>query len=183
VNVAQIAARIFKDSTDPVSSSAKPAVPVGRMSLGTLPLPPALPAISDLSALSATKNSLPHAAVSREFAQPPDNSPAKESAVRSAEAEHAANAAGEGPAAVIMARELLRKDGTLEQRDEALRLLWQAVAKGNVAAELELAEVYLAGQGADKSCSQARVLLNAAVSRKSPLAKQKLADLAAYGCE
>jgi hypothetical protein len=57
------------------------------------------------------------------------------------------------------------------------------VAKGNLAAEMELAEVYLAGQGAAKSCSQARVLLNAAVSRKSELARQKLANLGAYGCE
>jgi hypothetical protein len=182
-NAAHIAVRIFKDSADPVSSSAKAAVPVRRISIGTLPLPSALPAMSDLSALSATKKLPLGAAVSREFAEPPDNSRAKESAARTDETEHAANAAGEGPAAVIMARELLHKDATSEQRDEALRLLWQAVAKGNLAAELELAEVYLAGQGAAKSCSQARVLLNAAVSRKSELARQKLANLGAYGCE
>ena len=61
-------------------------------------------------------------------------------------------------------------------------MLWQAVAKGNPAAEVELAGLYLSGTGVSKSCSQAVVLLKAAQNRKSATAQQKLAELPQFGC-
>ena len=63
-----------------------------------------------------------------------------------------------------------------------MQLLWQAVAKGNTAAELELADLYLAGHGVSKSCSQAFVLLTAAKTHKNTQAEQALRSLPQYGC-
>jgi hypothetical protein len=82
-----------------------------------------------------------------------------------------------------LARGLLKKDADPEEQAKAAQLLWHAVEKGNVAAELALADLYLAGQGVEKSCSQARVLLTTAQNHKSSLAAKKLDGLAAYGCE
>ncbi len=82
-----------------------------------------------------------------------------------------------------LARGLLKEDAGPEDQAKAAQLLWHAVEKGNVAAELALADLYLAGQGVEKSCSQARVLLTTAQNHKSLLATKKLDGLAAYGCE
>jgi hypothetical protein len=88
-----------------------------------------------------------------------------------------------GQAALALAQDLLRKDPDAEQQAQAAQLLWQAVEKGNVGAEVALADLYLVGQGVAKSCSQARVLLRSAQNRKSDLAQKKLEKLSPYGCE
>jgi hypothetical protein len=88
----------------------------------------------------------------------------------------------ESRASLAPPRELLLKDTDSETQAKDAQLLWQAVAKGNVQAEIDLANLYLLGQGVAKSCSQARVLLTAAQNRKSELAAQKLGDLSKYGC-
>lgn len=66
---------------------------------------------------------------------------------------------------------------------EAVRLLWASVEKGNVNAELALAELYRKGQGVTKNCDQARILLSAAAQKGSGEARKQLGDLAREGCE
>lgn len=88
-----------------------------------------------------------------------------------------------GQTALAQARELLRKDADPERQAKAAQLLWKAVEKGNVPAEVELADLYLLGQGVAKSCGQARVLLTSAQLRKSATAAKKLDDFPLYGCE
>ncbi len=66
---------------------------------------------------------------------------------------------------------------------EAVRLLWAAVEKGNVRAEMTLAEMYQRGQGVAKSCDQARILWSAAVQKGSGEAQKQLEALAREGCE
>jgi hypothetical protein len=83
---------------------------------------------------------------------------------------------------VAAARKLLTKQDDPANQSKGVQLLWQAVAKGNPAAEVELATLYLSGTGVSKSCSQALVLLKAAESRKSATAQQKLAELPQFGC-
>jgi hypothetical protein len=56
-------------------------------------------------------------------------------------------------------------------------LLWTAVAKGNLAAELKLARLYLQGNGVGKSCEQARVLLQAASAKGYTQARKMLVVL------
>lgn len=115
------------------------------------------------------------------------SAPAVASVQRNPESADARDSASAAPhvsqSPLARAQELLRNDPGPEQQAQAAQLLWQAVAKGNVAAELALAELYLAGQGVGKSCSQARVLLTTAQSHQSQAAAEKLRNLTPYGCE
>ena len=60
--------------------------------------------------------------------------------------------------------------------------LWAAVQGGSVAAEIALAERFLTGNGVDKNCAQALVLLKAAANRGSREARQRLWELQSRGC-
>jgi hypothetical protein len=64
----------------------------------------------------------------------------------------------------------------------AAQSLWSAVGKGNVEAEILLADLYSRGRGVAKSCNQARVLLRAAGEKGSTEAWRQLARLARSGC-
>jgi TPR repeat protein len=75
--------------------------------------------------------------------------------------------------------------GTNGPADSAIaaHLLWAAVGHGNTEAELQLANMYLRGEGVpQKNCQQARILLTAAYRNYKPLAGEKLAELREYGC-
>jgi hypothetical protein len=63
----------------------------------------------------------------------------------------------------------------------AARLLWTAVEKGNVTAEIALADLYARGDGVTKSCEQARVLLRAA-GKSSREASPELSQIIRAGC-
>jgi TPR repeat protein len=64
----------------------------------------------------------------------------------------------------------------------ATRYLWAAVEKGNVQAEITLADMYARGEGVTKNCNQAQVLLRAASKKGSNEASQELAQLIRTGC-
>ena len=74
----------------------------------------------------------------------------------------------------------LRKLRSLRQPNpiapEAVSLLWLAVRKNHVGAEITLAELYHQGRGVAKSCDQARVLLSAAARKGSPDARKRLQE-------
>lgn len=64
---------------------------------------------------------------------------------------------------------------------EAARL-WSAVASGDSSAEVDLARLYLKGEGVPRNCEQAKVLLRAAAKGGSAEARQQLKQLPARGC-
>lgn len=64
---------------------------------------------------------------------------------------------------------------------EATRL-WSAVASGDSSAEVELARLYLTGEGVARNCLQASVLLRAAAKGGSVEARQQLKKLRSQGC-
>jgi len=66
---------------------------------------------------------------------------------------------------------------------EAARLLWAAVQKGNINAEVALADLYRKGKGVEKNCRQARILLSAAAQKGSVEARMYLGELVREGCE
>jgi PilZ domain len=67
--------------------------------------------------------------------------------------------------------------------NRAAQLLWVAVGKGNSDAEVELANLYLRGEGGvRKNCEQARILLMAAQNNHNPQATEWLTRLRDYGC-
>lgn len=68
-----------------------------------------------------------------------------------------------------------------ERSAEAARL-WSAVASGDSSAEVDLARLYLKGEGVPRNCEQAKVLLRAAAKGGSAEARQQLKQLRARGC-
>jgi len=65
----------------------------------------------------------------------------------------------------------------------AAQLLWVAIGKGSSDAEVELAGLYLRGEGVvPKNCEQARILLMAAQKNHVPEAGERLGHLRDYGC-
>jgi len=87
-----------------------------------------------------------------------------------------------GETELAQARRYLEGSGR-QDRAVAAQLLWVAVGKGNSQAELELADLYLRGQGVvRRNCQQARILLSAAQSNHISEASERLAHLRDYGC-
>lgn len=60
---------------------------------------------------------------------------------------------------------------------EAAELFWRSLEKGNTAAAIPLADLYLQGKGVSRSCLQARILLTTAANKGNAEASQKLGQL------
>jgi hypothetical protein len=59
--------------------------------------------------------------------------------------------------------------------------LWKATAKGNPEAPVQLADMYIKGNGVPRSCEQAVVLLKTAAEKENALARNRLASMYATG--
>jgi len=59
--------------------------------------------------------------------------------------------------------------------------LWKATAKGNPDAPVQLADMYIGGQGVPRSCEQAEVLLKTAAEKENARARNRLASMYATG--
>ena len=59
--------------------------------------------------------------------------------------------------------------------------LWKATAKGNPDAPVQLADMYINGQGVPRSCEQAEVLLKTAAEKENARARNRLASMYATG--
>ena len=90
--------------------------------------------------------------------------------------------ANPGEEDLALAQPYLRNKSGPAGNAVAVRLLWAAVEKGNVQAEVTLADLYSRGDGVRKSCDQARVLLRAAAGKGSSEASQQLAQMIRRGC-
>lgn len=71
---------------------------------------------------------------------------------------------------------------SIQDRSAEATRLWSAVALGDSSAEVELARLYLRGEGVARNCVQARVLLRAAAKSGSVEARQQLRKLRSRGC-
>jgi hypothetical protein len=81
------------------------------------------------------------------------------------------------------ARDILRGKNRQQDLARAVDLLWSGVRKGYVPAEVTLADLFRRGDGVEKNCDQARVLLVAASKKGSNDARQMLEKMAEQGCE
>jgi hypothetical protein len=81
------------------------------------------------------------------------------------------------------AQEMLKSGDREVQFQEAVRLLWIAVEKGNAKAEVSLAELYRTGAGVTKNCDQTRILLTAAARKGNAEAQRRLDAFLREGCE
>ena len=111
--------------------------------------------------------------------KPSENSPAQ---VAADPARGAADAAS-GQEEFAIARDILRGSSRQQDFSKAVALLWSSVRKGHVPAEVTLADLYRRGDGVEKNCDQARVLLVAASKKGSVEARQMLEQVAERGCE
>lgn len=120
--------------------------------------------------------------------QPKDTNP--DSRVPSAETNSpqassasAAHPSDTGQQEYKQAAQILHAPGRKAEMAEAIRLLWAAVKKGNVPAEITLAELYHQGRGVPKSCDQTRILLSAAAQKGSKDAQARLQEFRRKGCK
>ncbi len=93
-------------------------------------------------------------------------------------------AAGNGAEELAMAQKYLN-GGVGERRDpaQAAQWLWKSIAKHNGQATVLLADLYLHGDGMQKNCEQARVLLDAAATKGVAGAGERLRHMQAFGCQ
>ena len=75
-----------------------------------------------------------------------------------------------------------RSPNSAQDRSAEVTRLWSAVASGNASAEVDLARLYLKGDGAPQNCEQAKILLRAAAKGGSVEARQQLKKLRTSGC-
>jgi hypothetical protein len=94
----------------------------------------------------------------------------------------ASPSSGNGSEELAIARRYLNATDGQRNSAEAVDWLWKAVAKRNAEATLLLSDVFLKGVGVPQNCDQARVLLDAAASRGSKDAAERLRHLQAFGC-
>jgi len=111
--------------------------------------------------------------------KPPENSPAQVAVDPARSAADTAN----GQEEFAIARDILRGSSRQQDFSKAVALLWSSVRKGHVPAEVTLADLYRRGDGVEKNCDQARVLLVAASKKGSVEARQMLEQVAERGCE
>jgi PilZ domain len=76
------------------------------------------------------------------------------------------------------------REATSARQDRSVEAtrLWSAVASGDSSAEVDLARLYLRGEGVPRNCEQAKVLLRAAAKGGSAEARQELKKLPSRGC-
>jgi localization factor PodJL len=89
---------------------------------------------------------------------------------------------GIGQEEFAAAQDVLRSGNRQRDLSRAVELLWASVKKGYVPAEVTLADLYRRGDGVEKNCDQARVLLVAASKKGSFEARQILEQIAERGC-
>lgn len=91
---------------------------------------------------------------------------------------------GKGTEELIQAQDFLDgRSGKPRNTQLAAEWLWKAVRKENVEATVLLSGLYLRGEGVEKSCDQARLLLDAAALKGRKDAADQLKDLSAFGCQ
>lgn len=113
----------------------------------------------------------------------PDKSAAQPPADATTRAATAPADSGTGQEEFNAARDILRSGYRQRQLSVAVELLWSGVRKGYVPAEVTLADLYRRGDGVEKNCDQARVLLVAASKKGSFDARQMLEQMAERGCD
>jgi hypothetical protein len=93
----------------------------------------------------------------------------------------AAGADQDQPANAAPGAEELDKAKTVSDGAAAAAWLWKAVGKGNPEAPVQLADLYIKGDGVPHNCDQALVLLRVAAANENAAARSRLGTLYATG--
>jgi hypothetical protein len=82
----------------------------------------------------------------------------------------------------MLERQVIQDKPEVWDSSESIESLWGAVQGGSVSAERSLAERFVRGEGVNRNCEQAKVLLKAAADRGSREARLRLYELETQGC-
>jgi len=97
-----------------------------------------------------------------------------------------APAAGSGtsdrPVSVLERQGSAQKAEPVWNEGDSVDSLWGAVQSGSVSAEVSLAERFARGEGVNKNCDQAKVLMKAAADRGNREARLRLYQMETGGC-
>jgi TPR repeat protein len=156
----------------PSARTIEPPAPVTQQSPETTASASAkLPAASDKTPSPQIKGESPGSLVPlTQVTRPPAPAAAGDNSVEAGQPEY------------LQALQILRSPGRSSEVPAAIQLLWAAVEKGNIGAEVDLAELFRTGRGVAKNCDQARVLLSAAARKGNAEARQRLEALQRQGC-
>jgi TPR repeat protein len=80
-------------------------------------------------------------------------------------------------------RQVPPKAEPLWSAGDSVDSLWGAVQSGSISAEVSLAERFARGQGVNKNCDQAKVLMKAAADRGNREARLRLYQMETGGCQ
>jgi len=169
--------------TSPAQNPASPAASPVRNDPAPASLPASNPSPSSSGQPSAsTAQSQPATSPTQTPDVTAQSTPDRASTIRQVEDLPAPEDGGSGQKEFDQAKIILK--GIHRQRDiqMAVALLWTGVRKGYVPAEVTLADLYARGDGVQRSCEQARVLLKAAIQKGSPEGRRRLAQLRQQGC-
>ena len=114
-------------------------------------------------------------------------SPAADSAQTQTAAEKAkgnrttASADQQAPSKPAPGGDELKKAANASDSAAAAAWLWKSTAKGNPDAPVQLADMYMKGEGVPRSCEQAVVLLKTAAEKENARARNRLASMYASG--
>lgn len=164
---------------EPAAASAQPAPSTAATAEGTQPADqpaPPTPKSSETESKN-TKNAVAKSPAPEAAASPaPATAPAEKASAESA--------AGNGAEELATALGYLNgTNGEQRNTSEAAKWLWKSMAKHNATATLDLADLFLRGDGVSKNCDQARVLLDSAARAGVKQAGERLRHLQAFGCE
>lgn len=146
---------------------------------------------SDSSNTPPSSTASPNSAASSNTGvAPPDASakkPAADNSAQPAAAKPPAKRAAEktsdsdAPAAAVPGAEEMTKAKNASDSAAEAAWFWKATAKGNPDAPVQLADMYIQGNGVPRSCEQAMVLLKTAAAKENARARNRLASMYATG--
>jgi DNA polymerase III gamma/tau subunit len=137
---------------------------------------------------TAARTQQPAAGATTPTAKPSDNAnsssaqvAAKTAADKSKTARPAEESSSQESSSKPLGAEEMVKAYNASDSAAAASWLWKATAKGNPDAPVQLAEMYIRGDGVPRSCEQAMVLLKTAAVKENARARNRLASMYASG--
>jgi len=94
----------------------------------------------------------------------------------------ASSGTSDRPESVLERQGALQKAEPVWNEGDSVDSLWGAVQSGSVSAEVSLAERFARGEGVNKNCDQAKVLMKAAADRGNREARLRLYEMETGGC-
>lgn len=162
----------------PQPSQASKADVDGGQSVSPPGESPAHAALPTESPTAGTDNSARQVAAEKQGAKPVDDDSEQPAPVKP-QPRRQADVAASKPSALGM--EEMAKAREASDPAAAAAWLWKATAKGNPDAPVQLANMYMKGDGVPRSCEQALVLLKTAAAKENAAARNRLGSMYATG--